>query len=365
VLPAYREPLFEALRNQAYYESVELELWHSLPEAVFARRGTTGHLPWATRVTVWTLPRWLGGVEWQRLPWFDVISADVMIVSDNVRVLSNAAAIILRRLVGKPVLTWGHGVNFQPNSASRRFARLRGWLLRLADRNLVYTATCVAPMLALGFYEDRITVTENAIDTTEAAGLHPSHPEVNEFRSRHGLGEAPCIAFLGSWYARKRPELILEIGKAIRLKVNDARVLVIGGGDGLANLGSLNLPWLTLLGPLSGRDKFVALSAARCLAVTGVAGLNLLDAMAVGLPVVAPLRDDHSPEIAYVQTDVNGLVVPDDLACLADACIQLCSEDRFHQRLSLAAKNTADKLTVDRMAANMLNAVMSKQMTTT
>lgn len=349
--------MFEELRQSAEGAGANLELWYSPPLAGFARRGTSGHLPWARQLPVWTLPRRLGGLEWQHLPWRQVVTAEVMIVSDNVRVLSNLAVLVLRRLLGKPVLTWGHGVNFQPGPSSQRLACLRGWLLRLADRNLVYTSTCVSPMLALGFSQDRIVITENAIDSTAAAGLSQSHPEVHGFRARLGLGEAPCIAFLGSWYARKRPELVEKIGEILCQHVPNAKVLVIGGGDGLATIQQSQIPWLVCLGPLQGREKFLALASAKCLAITGVAGLNVLDAMAVGLPVVVPLRNDHSPEIEYVTNDVNGCIVHDSPENLAQACIRLCLDKSLHQRMSQMAKNTADKLTVERMAANILDQV--------
>ncbi|MBK6436264.1 MAG: glycosyltransferase [Rhodanobacteraceae bacterium] len=116
------------------------------------------------------------------------------------------------------------------------------------------------------------------------------------FRTDHGLGNAPCVAFLGSWYPTKRPERIIAIGEAIRREQPDAHIVVLGGGDGLALLRQHEAPWLHVLGPRHGREKFVALAACRCLAVTGIAGLNVLDAMAVARPVVLSRRGGHSQE---------------------------------------------------------------------
>ena len=358
VLPAYREPLFEALRQQASAAGHDFQLWFSPASGDFARRGTEGTLSWAQSLPVTVLRTPLGTIEWQGLPWRDVVAAEVMIVSDNARHVSNLAAILIRRLIRKPVLTWGHGVNFQPNATSRLVAGLRVRLLRMAHGHLVYTPSCIDPLIKFGVDPKRIAVTDNAIDSTPAASLHSQHPDVLAFRVAHALGEKPCVAFLGSWYARKRPELIARFGEALRRLIPNAEILVIGGGDGLALLQTRQAPWLHLLGPLHGRDKYLALSVAQCLAVTGVAGLNVLDAMAVGLPVVVPARADHSPEIAYVRDGVNGWIVPDDIDQMAAACHRLLTDADLRQRMSEQARLTASRSDVQEVASRLLNSAL-------
>ena len=359
MLPVYREPLFERLRGLIEARGDTFELWVSEAEAGFARRGTQGLLDWAVRLPVYAVPGSRGQLEWQRVRWADVLTADVMVIPDNLRVLSTLAILLLRRLRQKPVLIWGHGVNFQPDWFGERMAGLRARLLRLADRYLVYTDVCIPPMLDLGFMPNRITVIGNAIDSSDARGLTSAHPEVRDFRRRYGLADDPCLAFLGSWYRRKRPERILEIGAALRVRVPNARVVVIGGGDGLDVVRGADCSWLTVLGPLTGRDKFVALAAARCLGVTGIAGLNLLDAMAVGLPVVAPIRTDHSPEVAYIRENVTGLLVEDRIEAIADGCARLMENPDLQAQMSRQALETVDHLTVDGMARRFGNAIQS------
>ncbi|MFM2007657.1 MAG: hypothetical protein RLZZ09_3312, partial [Pseudomonadota bacterium] len=359
VLPVYRESLFEKLRDLWQVRGDTFELWVSGAEAGFARRGTEGQLGWAVKLPVVTLPGTKGKLEWQQIRWGDVLAADVMVIPDNLRVLSTLAILLLRRLLRKPVLVWGHGVNFQPDSFGERMAGLRACLLRLADRHLVYTDACLPPMLGRGFPPEGIVVVGNAIDSSEAHDLTADHPEVLVFRRQHALGEDPCVVFLGSWYRRKRPERILEIGEALRLRIPNARVVVIGGGDGLDALNQADKPWLTVLGPLTGRNKFVALAAGRCLAITGVAGLNVLDAMAAGLPVVAPLRQDHSPEIAYIRDGVNGWVVEDLCEAIAGGCARLMEDPALQANMSRRALETVAQLTVDSMARRFFEAITS------
>jgi glycosyltransferase involved in cell wall biosynthesis len=109
------------------------------------------------------------------------------------------------------------------------------------------------------------------------------HQEVKAFRKAYFSGDAPCVVFLGSWHSKKRPELILELALALRQQVPHIQVLVIGGGGNLEVLEKKvkKFPWIKLLGPMYGQDKFVALSSAKCLIVSGMLGLNIMDAMAV------------------------------------------------------------------------------------
>lgn len=361
VLPRYREPLFEELSRQCHNAGMSFNLWVSPAEKGFAARGTEGDLLWAKSLPIWQLGPARFGIEWQRLPWRDLMKADAVIVPDNVRVLSNVAVIWLRRLFSKPVITWGHGVNFQPSGGARKlFARLRSFLLRPATRHLVYTSVCIEPMVRQGFDAQRIHLSHNAIDASPAADLTTGHPDVIAFRQAHGLGVSPCVIFLGSWYASKRPERIIEIGQLLREDAPDTQVLVIGGGEAIESLRKAKAPWLHLLGPLHGRDKYIALAASRCLAVTGIAGLNLLDAMAVALPVVVPKREDHSPEIAFVKHEVNGLLTEDKSEEIAKACCQLLEKEELWCRLSDGALITAGELTIEKMASNLLAPLMIK-----
>jgi glycosyltransferase involved in cell wall biosynthesis len=356
VLPIYRKEFFEISKQEFEKAGHSFELWVSSPSKNFSKRGFECNLPWMLKFPVISLPRWLGGFEFQFLSWRMILAADVVIVSDNLRCISNILVILLRRLNGKPVQVWGHGKNFQSNWMSLLFSYFRFRILRMADFNIVYTKVSIAPLIRAGFNQNRILVSENNIDTSLAVGLYPQHPEVLAFRQAHFLGDSPCVAFLGSWYSLKRPEILIEFGLALRRMVPQIQVLVIGGGEGLEVLKkhSKRLTWLKILGPMFGREKFVALSSARCLVVSGMAGLNIMDAMAVGLPVIIPQREDHSPEIAYLLDGINGLIVPDDITKLAEACNRLIVNQELQARLSDAARRTSAMFTLKDIANNFI-----------
>ena len=324
----------------------------SAPAPEFERRGTAGSLSWATLVPVRTLGANIG-LEWQSLPWRKVLACDVLVVPDSLRTISNLAALLLRWVARKPVVTWGHGVNYQASSTSKFLTVLRGRILRTASRALLYTNRSVGPMLVAGHPIEKLFVVGNAADVRGSAGLSPRHPDVLAFRKAHSLGDRPVVAFLGSWYRTKRPGLIIKIANTLQAAIPGLTVLVIGAGDELAKILAKDTPGIRILGVLHEREKFVALASARCLIVSGVAGLNILDAMAVGVPVILPLRVDHSPEAAYVLDQINGRIVDDDVASISLAAKEVCLNDAMFSRLSANARAMSEKLTIPDVAANL------------
>lgn len=126
----------------------------SSASGTYTRRRTEGRLPWARALVVSALPAWLGGLEYQALPWREVLAAEVVIVPASARCVSNMLVplvLLCQRLQGKPVLTWGHDVNFPPDAMARLMPALRNRLLGLPQGHLVYTQTCAAALWAVGF----------------------------------------------------------------------------------------------------------------------------------------------------------------------------------------------------------------------
>ncbi len=60
----------------------------------------------------------------------------------------------------------------------------------------------------------------------------------------------------------------------------------------------------------------------------------------------------HSPEIAYLQQNRNGLIVDEwrDPLAYADTVISVLRDDRLQARLALGAKEIGKRYTIERMA---------------
>ena len=91
IVPQYRLPFFEALRDSLEGEGIRLRLGQGCPPSAFARRGDTGQtLAWAT-----PLPQRRLGVGRHDLVWLDprpvAQGADLVIATQEIRQLQSLA----------------------------------------------------------------------------------------------------------------------------------------------------------------------------------------------------------------------------------------------------------------------------------
>jgi hypothetical protein len=95
----------------------------------------------------------LGGrVFWQWKLDVPLAPGDILIINGNPRFLSNYPLWARAKLLGVPVVWWGHG--WSGGSFGTR-SKLRQWLMRFADAVVLYTDKERDDYLALGFAPDQ------------------------------------------------------------------------------------------------------------------------------------------------------------------------------------------------------------------
>jgi phosphatidylinositol alpha-1,6-mannosyltransferase len=191
--------------------------------------------------------------------------------------------------------THGHEVGWARTSGTRRLLRLIG------DRNDVitylgaYTHQALAP--AFGPRPRLVHL---------ASGVDPDvfRPETggDEIRRRHGLGDRPVVVCVSRLVPRKGQDVLVRALPAIRSRIPDATLLLVGGGPyrstierlarelGVADAVVLTgaVPWEELPAHYDAGDVF-AMPCRTRRAGWDVEGLGIvyLEASATGLPVVA------------------------------------------------------------------------------
>ena len=60
----------------------------------------------------------------------------------------------------------------------------------------------------------------------------------------------------------------------------------------------------------------------------------------------------HSPEIAYLESGVNGIMTASDADEFVLAACQMIDNDLLHQSISINAKKSSEELTIVKMAEN-------------
>ena len=360
-LTHYRVPFFEALRCVLDAQGIDLKLVHGQPSAVELSKKDQGHLPWAVEVT--NHYRRFAGVDlvWQPLPRV-AAHADLLVVTQENRILSNYPHMLKRHMGGPKVAFWGHGMNFQSTApAGWRERWKRFWLLQV-DWWFAYTERTVEHLVRAGFSRARITCLNNAVDTRdfmrELAAV--TDADLAALCTAYGIpADAQVGLFCGSVYPDKRIDLLLGAAQILHGRLPKFILAIMGDGpDGpWLRAQAEKMPWVKVLGPLRGPAKAAWFRMADVLLNPGLAGLLVLDGFAAGLPMITTATARHSPEIAYLHHGENGIVAGDDPRAYADAVLSLWSDPSERQRLGANALAASGEYSVENMAKNFAQGV--------
>jgi glycosyltransferase involved in cell wall biosynthesis len=354
-IPTYRTGLFERLAA-------------SLGDAfvVYASRQDMGVLntsdapaPWERRLGRMK-PLFLG-LDWQAgaasIP-FD--ARDVIVVPGGPRNLSALVLLARAKLKGARTIWWGH--YWSSTSRSWR-AAIRFALMRLADQLLFYTDQEVD--------EYRARTPQRAQKPAEGLNNGIATKEIVDLRTRFLASErGRNVLFIGR--LTEKAELETALHALARPACREVTLHVIGDGDRRSALrrraSELGVEgqvewWGGLVD-----EAAIAAVANRCalFVYPGGVGLSLIHALAYGLPaIVHDDRWNHMPEIAALQSGVNGLTFRmGDADGLAEAIANTLSDASTLEAMSAAATRTTDQtFNTDDMARRFLDALVRPRRT--
>lgn len=345
-LPHYREPFFEALRAALAAQGVDLTLVVGEPTPQERSKQDEGALAWAERVHC---RYFLGGrLCWQDLrPWLR--GAQLVVLPQESRMLFNWLALLLPSRFPRLAL-WGHGRDFMASGLVAQAAQqLKAWLSARADWWFPYTDRSAQVVRGFGFPGTRMTTLNNAGDTSSLrADLEACRAQGREaLRRSLGLGDGPVGLYIGSFYAAKRLDLLLDAACGVRARHPDFELVVAGAGPGGAALAArvAGLPWVRLVGVVKGHEKARWMAASDLLMLPAAVGLAIVDGFAAGLPVITSDGPGHGPEIDYLQPGVNGLLTAREPQAYADAVCRVLDDPGLARQLAQGAQSTAAAVT--------------------
>jgi glycosyltransferase involved in cell wall biosynthesis len=363
ILTHYRRSFHEQVRAKLARHGVRYDVVYSSPFGAEAKKGDTIDIDWANCVSA----RAFGSGEriLLQLPLRQIKGASLVIIGQENRLLLNYLLQVVPRFLRPKVAFWGHGRNFQSRNPDGRAERWKRFWATRVDWWFAYTNETRRHIEALGFPSARITVFNNAVDTSEVSGLAATiTPErLAMRRAELGIQGKNVGVFVGGLYADKRLPFLIDAAERIRLQVPDFSLIVVGGGEQLKLLRHLvaTYSWVKVMGPRFGPEKIELMLLGQLYLMPGLVGLGAVDAGAAGLPTVTTAFPYHSPEIAYVVHNVNGIIVPrwEDPQDYADAVIKLLQNPVQLNALSASARKMADDLTTEAMADRFTSGVLS------
>jgi glycosyltransferase involved in cell wall biosynthesis len=361
----YRVPFFDLLRATLAEDGVALDVRYGTASETVALRGDSADLPWGTYVSNRHVA--LGPVH--EAVWQPVIAAtrqaDLVIVDQASRLLANYVLLVRQRFGGPPVALWGHGANLQPDGsllsrigevAKRGYSRIPHWWF-------AYTEGTARRVAGLGFPQQRITVVQNAVDTSALQDCYDAVTPAEAARARAELGlkgRNTCM-YIGSLYPNKRLGFLLKAAEMIATAVPDFELVVVGSGpdEEMVRRAAARFPWLHHIGASFGREKAVFARESRLLLMPGAVGLGILDSFSLRLPMVTTAEAPHGPEIEYLRDGENGLMTAPGATpeAYADTVINLMRDPARIARLRVGCAVSAGIYTVDAMASRFAGGV--------
>lgn len=348
----YRERFFELLRARLLQEGVELEVLYGED---YQGHNIGGNVPWAL-----TLPLKSFGP----LTWLSVLKpskdADLVIIPQVLKHLW-IYPLLLRHLLGtQKVAMWGHGKVFSAMPESRLATFVKHLVSKRCDWWLAYTERSARVVREeIGFPSNRITVVNNAVDTsalTEARARLTAE-ETEALRVQLGITTSNVGIFVGGMYHSrhhtKRLPFLIKACIEIRKSIPDFEMIFIGGGpqQSVVVEAAAIHPWIHYLGIKKSLEAVPYWALAKVCLNPGLVGLSILDCLALGVPMVTSKVPYHSPEIDYLIPEVNGLIIEDhDIpAAYAARVVSLIIDDTRRQSLANNGREMAARITNEAM----------------
>lgn len=355
-LTHYRVPLFVAMREKLAERGIQLELLVGRGTPAEEKKHDAAELPWATSIPTHYLAG--GRLCWQPVR-FHLAGADLVIVTQENKLLQNHLLLLMPRHF--KLAFWGHGANLQSGNPHGFKEQYKRWTTNRVDWWFAYTQMSADLVMAAGFPGNRITVLNNAVDTSDMQRHRQSvtPEETHALRASLGFGAGPVGVFVGSLYADKRLDFLFAAAAAIRREVPDFHLLIVGEGQERDRVQAWCAahPWARWVAARFGREKVAYLSVAQVMLNPGALGLGVMDAFVCQAPMITTDCGNHGPEIAYLENNVNGVMTKNDLNAFVEASVRLLRDAQALGSLRSGCTLSARRYTVENMAHRFVDGI--------
>lgn len=258
----------------------------------------------------------------------------------------------------KPKLIfWGHGYNHQRPHGFGEWLKKR--LLKSPAAWLSYTASVTRYLQQHGVAPERITTLNNSLDH-QAFGQ-----QVRLLRQQLKAALPPAqqrplvLLFCGALYQHKQIPFMLSVARQLAEVGVISSLIVLGDGPLQTLVTASAAPWLDYRGACFAEDKIRAYAEADLVFNPGLVGLAILDAFAAGLPFVTTNFTGHSPEISYLQSGVNGLMLSMDANAIVQAIRELQQNPALLASLAQGASDSAQLYSMSAMIRNFSQGILT------
>jgi len=260
---------------------------------------------------------------------------------------------------------YGHGATL--NAPKRRLITdsWKEFFAKQVDWWFTYTDLSSEIVKATGFPREKITVFQNTIDTAELQGVLNmlTVHELEKLRDSLFHNDS-ARQVTGVFCARLVPlkwiPFLLETLDIIYRGFTGFRMVIIGDGPEAKNVNDYcaSRPWCSWVGAKHGVSRVPYLKLGDVYLNPGAIGLNIVDSLTIGIPMITTDNGIHGPEIAYLANGSNGLLLPPDPRLYAEKVIELISDETKLSQMKNNALRDGKGYTIDAMVDRFKNGVL-------
>ncbi len=366
ILPSYKVFICEALDKQY---SDNFFVLHGQERTGTTPRDITD-LPIQNNINVKNKYWLIKGIDLSWMPviwWLLSNRPKTIILGDGVRILNNYVLHFLSKLIGTKVLYYTHGYNhqadFSRNSSVQSVTeRIRQFYFKHSDALIVYTQANKAYLKEVGI-DKEIFVSPNTLDTPKLfeRQAEVSREMIKKLKQSFGAEEhQKVIVYLGRMVAEKEVNLFVDLIRQLNLISKSSYFgLAIGDGALLEELKeySRDLP-IHFCGHQSGQELADYLACSDCMFIPSHVGLAIVESFCAGKPFITCEGRHHSPEIDYLEHDVNGIILKTaDPQKMAPEVAQILDDEKKLSQMSHEAIKTAHDLHPDDAVGAFVKAI--------
>lgn len=237
VMQSWRVPYFTRLLND---RGVDLTIVHGQEVEGTKRTNFKGNVPfkrlaldqaqWITRATGNDAPLVLFKRLWATL---GQTKPEVLLLEGASNLLNALSSLIWARFHGVPVVWWtlGELPGRKYSLLGRAYRRVVAFIENRCDVLLLYSTQALEYARRIGVPSEQCVVAVNVVDTEWwAAEAKPLEQQREALRESGLGGQFPTVVYVGALAAGKKLERFAPLFAAIKSRVPDARLLVIGDG---------------------------------------------------------------------------------------------------------------------------------------
>ena len=252
---------------------------------------------------------------------------DIVISELGLSFLTVFWLVFAKRIYGFKLAFWTHGLE-GPRKEKKMWLSdwVRKFILEQSDAVIYYTEGCEKsskPYLK----GSRGYIATNTLDSSK---LEEAWEEVGLERCRF----RNAVVFIGRLVESKRVRELLDLARLLQDRKSSVRIQIAGGGplesELIAEAEMCKLPVDFLGAVTKDRQKAELLGTALAGVCLGRVGLNIVDNVCFGLPLITLRKQDlasaHAPEVDYLIDGETGWMC-EDLKEVADCILELENDE--------------------------------------